>query len=110
MAPEKSPEKNKDSWNPEQYGKFKNQRSAPFYDLMHLLQPVPESQVIDLGCGTGELTAHLHAYIEASSTLGLDSSDEMLRASSLFIKPGLSFEKGQIESWSAAAEYVAQAP
>lgn len=96
---------NKDSWNPEQYDKFKNQRSLPFFDLMHLLKPVPEAQVVDLGCGTGELTAQLHAFVEASSTLGLDSSDEMLRASSLFVKPGVKFEKGHIESWAPTAEY-----
>jgi trans-aconitate 2-methyltransferase len=97
---------NRDSWNPEQYEKFKNQRSLPFFDLMGLLTSVSDANVIDLGCGTGELTGELHRHLTASSTLGLDSSDEMLRAAAVFVKPGLRFEKGHIESWApTAAEY-----
>lgn len=100
-----APQNQKDSWNPEQYGKFKNQRSLPFFDLMGLLAPVDEARVVDLGCGTGELTLELHRHVGASSTLGLDSSDEMLRASAAFVKPGLSFEKGHLEAWAPVGEY-----
>jgi trans-aconitate 2-methyltransferase len=95
----------KDSWNPEQYEKFKNQRSAPFFDLMNFVLPVAGSKVIDLGCGTGELTAELHRYIGASETLGMDSSDEMLKKAEAFSSAGLHFAKGLIESWSAPGEY-----
>ena len=35
-------------------------------------------RVIDLGCGSGELTAWLHRGLEEASTLGIDSSEAML--------------------------------
>ena len=43
-------------WNPEQYHKFQSQRSAPFFDLLKLVEVRPNISAVDLGCGTGELT------------------------------------------------------
>ena len=37
------------------------ERAKPFFDLLAMVHPVPGGDVIDLGCGTGELTAQLHA-------------------------------------------------
>lgn len=48
-----------DPWDPEQYNKFREQRMLPFWDLLALIRPRPGMRVIDLGCGTGELTAML---------------------------------------------------
>ena len=47
-------------WNPEQYARFRAQRSEPFYDLTALVQPHTGMRVLDLGCGDGALTAWLH--------------------------------------------------
>ena len=100
---------NKDSWNPAQYDKFKAQRSQPFYDLMHLLKrdetPDTHPRLIDLGCGTGELTKELHEYMHARETLGIDSSAEMLKKAVAFATPTLTFEQGNIESWNAPAMF-----
>ena len=95
----------KDSWNPKQYDKFKAERSQPFYDLMNLLEPRQNAQVIDLGCGTGELTADLHRHLNAAKTTGLDSSDEMFKKSEGLSVHGLSFEKGNIDTWSSSKSY-----
>ncbi|MEP6895987.1 MAG: trans-aconitate methyltransferase, partial [Chloroflexota bacterium] len=46
-------------WNPNQYHKFQAERSAPFYDLLALVEVRPNLKAIDLGCGTGELTRQL---------------------------------------------------
>ena len=46
-----------DAWSPEQYHRFRDQRSAPFHDLLALIQPIPGGRAVDLGCGSGELTA-----------------------------------------------------
>jgi trans-aconitate 2-methyltransferase len=89
----------KDSWNPAQYEKFKAQRSQPFYDLMNLLRSQDGAKVVDLGCGTGELTEELHRFIRASETLGIDSSDEMLKKAQSFAGHGLSFQKGDIQNF-----------
>ncbi|MBO9613026.1 MAG: methyltransferase domain-containing protein [Dyadobacter sp.] len=66
------------AWNPDTYNRFKSERSAPFYDLLALLKVQPDLNVIDLGCGTGELTALLAEALPGSHVLGVDSSREML--------------------------------
>ena len=49
-----------DAWDPQQYDRFKAERSAPFHDLVALVEPpAPGARLADLGCGTGELTATL---------------------------------------------------
>jgi len=78
-------------WNPAQYDKFKQQRQQPFYDLLALVEPRQGARVIDLGCGTGELTAALHTHLQAGQTVGVDTSADMLaNAASLNIE-GLHF-------------------
>ncbi len=85
------------AWSPDQYEKFKDERSQPFYDLMALVEPRPHMRVADLGCGTGELTRVLHEHLRAKETIGIDNSESMLaRAPSA---PGLRFENATIESF-----------
>ena len=53
-----------DTWNPEQYHRFRNERSQPFFDLLALIErDAARPRVADLGCGTGELTAEAHAAL-----------------------------------------------
>lgn len=94
-----------DAWNPQQYDKFKSERSQPFFDLMDLLAPTPNPEVIDLGCGTGELMAELHKRTGAKQTLGIDSSAEMLKKASLLHEKGLAFQTGDINSWAPAESF-----
>lgn len=84
-------------WNPNQYEKFKSARSAPFYDLLKMVNVRPNLKVVDLGCGTGELTRALADYLPDSDVLGMDNSPEMLAKSAPFARPGLRFEQGNIE-------------
>ena len=91
-----------DSWDPAQYERFSDERSAPFFDLLALVEPVPGGTVVDLGCGTGELTRVLHERSGAGSTLGIDSSEAMLARSEPHSGGGLSFELGDIADWAAA--------
>jgi trans-aconitate 2-methyltransferase len=94
-----------DSWSPKQYDKFKDERSAPFFDLMSLVQKAPGSRVVDLGCGSGELSLELHRYTEASQTLGIDTSDEMLLMAEEFSQDGLQFHKENIQFWHSKNEF-----
>ena len=50
-----------DAWDPAQYEKFAAERAQPFWDLAALLEDRPIRRAVDLGCGTGELTAALAA-------------------------------------------------
>ena len=89
------------NWDPGQYGRFRDERSRPFYDLATLVQPRPGMRVVDLGCGTGELTAWLHGELQAAETVGVDSSDAMLEKAAAFVRPGLRFDRGDIRSTPA---------
>ena len=88
-----------DSWDPAQYEQFERERSAPFFDLLDLVEPCLGGRVIDLGCGTGELTRSLHERTGASTTLGLDSSPAMLERSASHAGDGLTFELADIAEW-----------
>lgn len=85
------------SWNPDTYNRFKAERSTPFYDLLGLLEVRPSLSLIDLGCGTGELTAKLAETLPASHVLGVDSSQEMLDKSRKADEATLDFECVSIE-------------
>lgn len=67
------------AWDPAQYDRFKAERSQPFVDLAALALPaVPGGRVVDLGCGTGELTATLVDRFHAAAVVGLDNAEPML--------------------------------
>ena len=91
-----------DTWDPAQYERFERERSAPFFDLLDLVEPCFGGHVVDLGCGTGELTRALHERTRAAGTLGLDSSEAMLKRSADHAGDGLSFELGDIAEWAPA--------
>ncbi len=84
-------------WNPDQYLKFQNERFAPFDDLMKLIDCREALTVIDLGCGTGELTRRLADALPGSTVTGIDSSAEMLKRAEAQARPGLRFEQAAIE-------------
>ena len=94
------------TWNPEQYHRFQNERSKPFFDLLALVGPAPGGSVIDLGCGTGELTKILHEKSGAAATLGLDSSETMLARASEHGGAGLSFAQGDIDAFAGEFDIV----
>lgn len=90
-------------WDPKRYEQFAKERYAPFDDLTRLINARPGLRVIDLGCGTGELTARLAEMLPESDVLGVDSSPEMLARAQEFAGPGLRFEPGSVEE--AAGEW-----
>jgi trans-aconitate 2-methyltransferase len=89
-----------DSWNPEQYHRFQAERAQPFFDLLAMVKPVDRPRVVDLGCGTGELTAELHRKLGARETLGIDSSVAMLTKASAHASATLRFEPTPIERFA----------
>jgi trans-aconitate 2-methyltransferase len=93
-------------WDPNQYERFKAERARPFWDLLDLVQPSPGGRVVDLGCGTGELTKAVHSHVEASATVGIDNSTTMLERAQAFAGDGVRFELGDIETWEPAPSDV----
>jgi trans-aconitate 2-methyltransferase len=91
-------------WNPEQYERFKGERAQPFHDLVALIEHRPRMQIVDLGCGTGELTRELHQHLSAEETVGIDNSETMLLRSGAGSEV-LRFEKGDIEAFVTDRPY-----
>jgi trans-aconitate 2-methyltransferase len=94
-----------DAWNPDQYLKFAAERAKPFFDLLEMVDPVPGGTVIDLGCGTGELTARLHERCQADTTLGIDSSEAMLAKARPLARDGLRFDAVDISAFDADGSF-----
>jgi trans-aconitate 2-methyltransferase len=85
-------------WNPDRYHRFKNERFAPFDDLFGLVKIREGLRVVDLGCGTGELTRRLADHLPGSEVVGIDSSLQMLKEADQHAADRLRFEFGSIES------------
>jgi trans-aconitate 2-methyltransferase len=85
-------------WNPGRYHQFQNERFAPFADLLALIKVRDGLRVVDLGCGTGELTRKLADELPGSEVVGIDSSPEMLERAREQAHEGLRFEPGTIEN------------
>jgi trans-aconitate 2-methyltransferase len=94
-----------DTWNPEIYERFSAERGRPFFDLLALVAPIPGGRAVDLGCGTGALTAELHRRLGAAETLGIDSSPAMLEKTAPLAGNGLRFERGDLAEFAPAARF-----
>lgn len=91
------------TWDPAQYEKFKGERARPFFDLLSALDGISPRTVVDLGCGTGELTAELAKKWPQASVVGVDNSPEMIAKSHPFASERLRFETAEMETWSPMA-------
>ncbi|PIQ26053.1 trans-aconitate methyltransferase [bacterium (Candidatus Blackallbacteria) CG17_big_fil_post_rev_8_21_14_2_50_48_46] len=94
------------SWNPQQYEKFKAERFAPFEDLLGLISIEPDLSLVDLGCGTGELTARLRDALPGSEALGVDSSAEMLVKAREWADDSLHFRQTPLENLKGSWDLV----
>jgi trans-aconitate 2-methyltransferase len=92
-------------WSPEQYERFKDERQQPFFDLVSLIEKRPRMRIVDLGCGTGELTSELHQAMDARETVGIDNSETMLLKAGSFDGEMLHFQKGSIEAFVTDEPY-----
>src|SRR5579864_6546593 len=85
-------------WNPTVYEKFKAERAAPFEDLLAMIDPREGLDVIDLGCGPGELTRRLADALPTSRVIGIDNSPQMLVRTAEFVRPELQFKLADLET------------
>jgi len=93
-------------WNPDIYHKFQTQRSAPFDDLLAMVDIRPDLRVVDLGCGSGELTRRLADSLPGSNVLGLDASQQMLERAHALARHGLRFELGDLAALTGEWDLV----
>lgn len=65
-------------WNPQQYLKFKNERTQPALDLAARLELNP-AKALDVGCGPGNSTQVVAERFPGAHILGVDSSASMIK-------------------------------
>ena len=94
----------RDSWDPDHYHRFRAERRRPYDDLVRLLRPVAGGSLVDLGCGTGELTADAAVALGASRALGIDASAAMLERAAEVSSPdvAISFQMGDIAAFGTS--------
>ncbi len=65
-------------WDPLQYGRYADQRGRPFFELTARIAAQAPRTVLDLGCGSGELTVTLAQRWPGARVRGIDASPEMI--------------------------------
>ena len=68
-------------------------------EMIELLAPKPAERILDLGCGSGELTAQIAE--SGADVIGLDQSPDML-AQAIDRSPGIKFIQGDAHRFSLA--------
>ena len=86
-------------WDPATYLQFADERSRPFFDLLRQVGAGHPAQVVDLGCGPGQLTATLAERWPEASIVGVDSSPEMITRAGAYASARLSFVVGDLRDW-----------
>ena len=89
-----------ETWNPQQYEMFSDQRRRPFADLAVRVGASSPQIVVDLGCGSGGPTLALAARWPQARVIGVDSSQEMLDQARVNDPRGrVQWVHGDVESW-----------
>jgi trans-aconitate 2-methyltransferase len=88
------------TWDPARYLRFAGERARPFADLLSRVAAGSPRRVVDLGCGTGSLTAALALRWPDAQVTGVDSSAEMLAEAGAHAVPGrVRFHRGDVGEW-----------
>ena len=87
------------SWDPAAYAQYADERARPFTDLMARVAATAPHTVVDLGCGTGALTASLARRWPDADILGVDSSAPMLERAAEHAGPRVRFAAGDVTTW-----------
>ncbi len=90
------------AWDPAQYLKFSDHRLRPAIDLLARIAIETPARVVDLGCGTGHVTAILAGRWPTAEVIGVDPSASMLERARAE-NPSLRFEAGEAAGWAATA-------
>jgi trans-aconitate 2-methyltransferase len=90
------------TWDPAQYLRWSDHRVRPAIDLIQRVPIERPGRVVDLGCGTGNVTALLRRAWPEARVSGVDASAAMLeraRASDA----GVEWHQAEIGEWTPAA-------
>ena len=88
------------TWDPERYLTYADERGRPFVELIGRIDADQPVDVVDLGCGPGNLTTLLRARWPEARVRGLDSSPEMIDRARV-ADPAIDFEVADLRAWAA---------
>jgi trans-aconitate 2-methyltransferase len=88
------------TWDPERYLTYADERGRPFVELLARVAADSPSEVVDLGCGPGNLTALLAERWPEAHVVGLDSSPEMIETARR-TSDRIRFEVADLRGWQA---------
>jgi trans-aconitate 2-methyltransferase len=86
------------SWNPAQYLRFADARLRPALDLLARFGDMEPRRIVDLGCGTGNVTRLLAERWPAAAIVGIDSDAAML-AHAGSTPSAIDWQRADIASW-----------
>jgi len=78
-------------WSPEQYLKYKTERTQPALDLVNRINVLNPKKILDVGCGPGNSTEVLYNKYPNAFILGIDKSKEMITTAKMNY-PNLDFK------------------
>ena len=90
------------SWDPDRYLVYADERARPFVDLLARVGAERPAHVVDLGCGPGNLTALLAERWPGAAVEGVDSSPEMVERARASDIERVRFDVGDVRSWRPA--------
>ena len=88
-------------WNPAQYLEFADARLRPALDLIARIQLDSPQTIVDLGCGTGNVSRLLSERWPQARIIGVDSSPAMLREvrAATGGDPRFTFDTADLAEW-----------
>lgn len=86
-------------WDPSESARYAAERARPFQDLVARIGAESPRRVVDLGCGTGVLTATLAQRWPDAMIEGLDPSAEMIERTRSLASARLRFRLADLHSW-----------
>jgi trans-aconitate 2-methyltransferase len=92
------------TWDPVTYARFADHRARPGAELLTRVRMDRPQRVVDLGCGTGDLTSMLARRWPKASVTGVDASPEMLEAARS-LDTGIDWVEADLSVWEPEAPF-----
>lgn len=99
-----TPDGDRHSWNPDLYEDKHSYVWKLGSSLLEMLAPQPGERILDLGCGTGQLTAQIAE--SGAEVVGLDASETMLREGRR-LAPDVEFRLGDAHDFKVSQPFDA---
>ncbi len=91
------------TWDPDRYLTYADERGRPFVELLARIDANVVRDVVDLGCGPGNLTRLLRERWPAARVVGVDASPEMIERARADSDGRIGFEVGDVRTWTPTA-------